>query len=295
MALYIDGVEVLDSPVFIGTPVVLDNQLFTWGTDSDGVIVLNSAGLSANEELAGVIVGTSVTRATTANSLLFSNITSDGDMAFYVNDGGNSIMLMYLDGSISQMFIDASTLATKAIDLFGNLTFQINGARVSAKNTDNNYVWGAARNTGDTLVETWRNQGATVSYFSMGSSQQFKFYSNGKAELKGIVGYGAEVDLVISSGAIAITQTYHSLIPEGGTGAGADQLDTATGGSEGDILILKPNVSAGSDVITVADGTGANTFILAGAANFTMDHIDDRLTCVHNGTEWVEISRSNNS
>ena len=72
-------------------------------------------------------------------------------------------------------------------------------------------------------------------------------------------------------------------------------MNTATGGSEGDILILKPNTSGGADTVTVVDGTGANTFILAGGANFVMDHIDDRIMFIHNGTEWVEISRSSNS
>ena len=38
-----------------------------------------------------------------------------------------------------------------------------------------------------------------------------------------------------------------------------------------------------------------DTFILAGGANFVMDHIDDRLVLLHNGTEWVELSRSANS
>ncbi len=107
--------------------------------------------------------------------------------------------------------------------------------------------------------------------------------------------YGAEADLTIASGVIAVTQTYHSIIVQGGAGGGNDQLDTATGGSEGDILILKSNTSGGSDTVTVANGTGSDTFILAGGANFVFDHIDDRLMCIHNGTEWVELSRSSNS
>ena len=111
----------------------------------------------------------------------------------------------------------------------------------------------------------------------------------------GMLNYNAEVDLTIATGDVAVTQTYHSIIVQGGGGGGNDQLDTATGGSEGDILILKPNTSGGSDTVTVADGTGSDTFILAGGASFAMDHIDDRLMCIHNGTEWVEISRSSNS
>ena len=104
--------------------------------------------------------------------------------------------------------------------------------------------------------------------------------------------YGAEVDLTIAGGVVAVTKTYHSIITQGGAD---DQLDTATGGSEGDILILKSNLSATNGIVTVANATGADAFILAGGANFVLDHIDDRLMLIHNGTEWVEISRSANS
>ncbi|KKL18632.1 hypothetical protein LCGC14_2473600, partial [marine sediment metagenome] len=117
-----------------------------------------------------------------------------------------------------------------------------------------------------------------------------------RIQLEGKVNLGAEGDLTISAGgAVAVTKTYHSIIVNGGGGSGNDQLDTATGGSEGDLLVLKANTTGGSDTVTVADGTGADTFILAGGANFVMDHVDDRLTLLHNGTEWVELSRSTNS
>ncbi len=107
--------------------------------------------------------------------------------------------------------------------------------------------------------------------------------------------YGAAGSLTIATGAITVTGTYHTLVVQGGTGTGADQLDSAAGGSEGDILILKTATSGVNDTVTVADGAGAGTFILAGGANFVMDTVDDRIMFIHNGTEWVEISRSSNS
>ena len=104
--------------------------------------------------------------------------------------------------------------------------------------------------------------------------------------------YGAEADLTIATGVIAVIQTYHSIITEG---AADDDLVTATGGSEGDILILKANASGSGGIVTVKNGTGSDTFILAGGADFLLDHIDDRIMLIHNGTEWVEFSRSSNS
>ncbi|KKN77082.1 hypothetical protein LCGC14_0364210 [marine sediment metagenome] len=81
-----------------------DNILLRLGTDGDIVLVLNSAGLSANEELTNVIVGTSVYAvAIPANSLIVSNITADGDIVFFTNTGGNSIEAMRIDASNQQV------------------------------------------------------------------------------------------------------------------------------------------------------------------------------------------------
>lgn len=113
--------------------------------------------------------------------------------------------------------------------------------------------------------------------------------------LKENIALGAAVELTIATGAITKTKTYHTITVQGGAGAGSDQLDSCAGGSEGDILILKPTTTGGSDTVTIADGTGAGTFILEAGAAFAMDHVDDRWIGIHNGTEWVEISRSTNS
>lgn len=115
------------------------------------------------------------------------------------------------------------------------------------------------------------------------------------AFLKANIALEAAIELTISGGAIAKTKAYHTITVEGGAGSGADQLDTVTGGAEGEILILKTTTSGADDTVTIANGTGADTFILAGGANFVMDHADDRIMFIHNGTEWVEISRSDNS
>ncbi len=109
------------------------------------------------------------------------------------------------------------------------------------------------------------------------------------------INLGSPGSLTIASGAVAITGPYHTLVVEGGAGSGADSLATATGGADGDLLILKTTTSGANDQVTISDGTGADTFILAGGADFVMDHLDDRLELLHNGTEWVERSRSSNS
>ncbi len=91
---------------FGGNWIITDDTLAQWGTDSDVVAVLNSAGLAANEELASVIVGTSIYPATIpANSLVFSNTTANGDMVFFTNVGGNSIEIFRIEASTRLLLI----------------------------------------------------------------------------------------------------------------------------------------------------------------------------------------------
>ena len=117
----------------------------------------------------------------------------------------------------------------------------------------------------------------------------------GDVLVSGVIRHGAAGSLTIATGVVAVTKTYHTIVVENGTGSGADALVTATGGAEGDRLILKAATTGANDQITVTNGTGSDTFILAGGADFVMDHIDDRIELIHNGTEWVELTRSDNS
>ncbi len=105
----------------------------------------------------------------------------------------------------------------------------------------------------------------------------------------GFINHGAPAARTISTGVIATGTTYITVTPQGGA---VDDLVTATSGSDGDELILRAD---GTFAVTVKDGTGAGAFILAGNTDFVMDSIDDRLHLLHNGTEWVELSRSTNS
>ena len=139
-----------------------------------------------------------------------------------------------------------------------------------------------------TVPKTWTAAVLTVADMLLHVRDNLNF-------LKANIALEAAVELTISGGAVAKTKAYHTITVEGGIGAGADQLDTVTGGAEGEILILKATTSGANDQVTIANATGADTFILAGGANFVMDTIDDRIMCIHNGTEWVEISSSNNS
>lgn len=85
-----------------------DSILFTLGTDNDIAMVNRATTLNAATSLTGVLVGTPASAATPANSLLISNVTADGDIAFFTRNaaGANSIEMVRLDASAGLVVIN---------------------------------------------------------------------------------------------------------------------------------------------------------------------------------------------
>jgi|SRR3990167_3123866 len=106
--------------------------------------------------------------------------------------------------------------------------------------------------------------------------------------------FGGDNLLTVATGAIAITDTYHSIAGEGGA---ADDLDSMTGGVDGQLLVLRP--SSDSVTITVRHNQAAasgNNIILNGNVNATLDDIDDTLVLLYDAGldtagAWIELSR----
>jgi len=73
-----------------GGQVFTDDSLLRLGTDGDQVLLNRSAALNAATALTSAIVGTPVTAAIPANSLIVSSITADGDQVFIGQTGGHS-------------------------------------------------------------------------------------------------------------------------------------------------------------------------------------------------------------
>ncbi len=86
-----------------GNTLIPDDKLFVLGTSADQVMLNRSTALNADTALTGVLTGTTAgsKQALAANSLIISNVTTDGDMAFYANMAG--------DGSFQWLRADAST------------------------------------------------------------------------------------------------------------------------------------------------------------------------------------------
>lgn len=90
--------------------------------------------------------------------------------------------------------------------------------------------------------------------------------------------------LVIASGAITVTQSYHLVDTE--ASAATDTLDTINGGNEGDIVILR-GAEAATRVVTVSNGTG-NLRLPGGSV--ALNGVNDTVTMLKVGSNWIAIS-----
>lgn len=91
--------KTLTSPIIGGDIGVNDDVSIELGTDDDSVLRHKSALLAANTALTDVLVGTPVTQALAANSLIVSNITASGDILVAANRGGASEEYFFADSS----------------------------------------------------------------------------------------------------------------------------------------------------------------------------------------------------
>ena len=109
MDLLCDGVTTLQFTT--AGSLFMDDLRFKLGTSGDDVFTHDTAGLAADADTAtaGVIIGTGQHHATAANSLIISNITSNGDILIAANEGGNSKEYLFVDGSAGVLYLGGYT------------------------------------------------------------------------------------------------------------------------------------------------------------------------------------------
>ena len=106
-------------------------------------------------------------------------------------------------------------------------------------------------------------------------------------ELDGSLNLTDSTELTISAGEITKTKSYHEIDTE--SDAATDDLDTINGGSEGDVLVLRSTNSART--VVIMDGTGN----LETNGDFSLANVNDTITLIFDGTNWLEQSRSDNT
>ncbi len=84
---------------------------------------------------------------------------------------------------------------------------------------------------------------------------------------------------------ITVTKSYHLIA---GEAAADDDLVTINGGTSGDILYIKPS----SDTVSITVKSTGN--IVTSGSDFIMDNANDIMHLLFDGTNWLEVSRSNN-
>lgn len=102
----------------------------------------------------------------------------------------------------------------------------------------------------------------------------------------GFLNLVAPTELTIATGVVTATKSFHTIDTE--SDASTDDLVTINGGTSGDVLVI--TAANGARSVVAKDGTG--NLNLAG--DFTLDNENDTLSVIYNGTDWIELSRSNN-
>lgn len=132
--------------------------------------------------------------------------------------------------------------------------------------------------TSDDLVATVNDPGGTPASRKVTLGNIFGAGLNARFSQLALA---AATELTIASGEITATQGVHKLQPESST---SDDLDTISGGSEGDILLLYLT-DAGTDTITLKHGTG-NISVLGGGDIALSEGV---AALYYNGTAWLAV------
>jgi hypothetical protein len=112
--------------------------------------------------------------------------------------------------------------------------------------------------------------------------------------IDGDVAFGAGSELTISSGVVTATHSYHHIDTE--SDAVTDDLDTINGGSvAGEILIIRAANDGRTIVVRDVSSSITGNLILSGGSNFNLNDLDDTLVLMYDGTNWLELSQSDNS
>lgn len=129
---------------------------------------------------------------------------------------------------------------------------------------------------GWTAAKTWAAELLTSADLNVHLRDNLNF-------LKSNIALGAAAELTIAAGVITKTQSYHDV--DTAADDATDDLDTINGGSEGDILILRPEHT--DRTVVVKTGTGN---ILCDA-DITLDSITEYVVLLYDGTNWQLLAK----
>jgi hypothetical protein len=189
-----------------------------------------------------------------------------------------------LSGAINN--IEDGTTTLDSVTTNGDVTVGDDGS--------GNIVAGTGNTTIGLLdtVATTINMGGAATTVDIGAATgtttiKNDLVSDGSVTVGDMLNLGTATELTIATGVITATRSYHLVDTE--LDAASDDLDTINGGTEGDILVLRPANAARTVVLK----DGADNLLLAG--DFSLDANADVIVLLFIGGFWVELTRSNNA
>lgn len=211
---------------------------------------------------------------------------------FYATVGGNSRKIQFSNLMIREA---ADILAIR--DGTDPQTLRIYNTFTDASNYERlDIFWSSnvvtiqptAAGTGTVRTLRLKSGGGNVDF------SNFLFLVNNDSSLSGHVTVGGLLrttigaELTIASGIITVGSSYIRVDTE--ADAASDDLDTISGGSNGDRLVLRASDSGRS--VVVKDNTGN----IQCAGDCTLDNIQDTIELIYDAAQaaWLEIGRSDN-
>jgi hypothetical protein len=178
-------------------------------------------------------------------------------------------------GTISNVSVTGNTITASQSSAEG-IVFRTNGVGNLISNatiTGNTFTLGAA-STGVDVVGSGTCSGITIANNN---------YSNVTTPIDTIFQLQT-----IASGVVTLTSYFNLVRIDTEGSAASDDLDTIDGGQFGQVTTFAANNTART--VVFKDGTGN----LRLAGDFSLDNTEDSITCVFNGSVWLEMSRSDN-
>ena len=246
-----------------------------FGVTADGAanattqMTLNTDGLTVGTS---VLDGSGFNLTTTAGNLAIRPDNSVGNEI--VDLIGDEIVFRDLGNTIVGRFNQASDLQLEGNDLVdvANVTRNSAGDDMTVQNLSTNV------NSDLSLIAS----GGVVN-LQAGSTGRIQALSDFR--LFDFIRY-VQGSRTILSGAITAVETNNIINTEGLVST--DDLDNINGGTDGDIVFLR--AANGANTVVVKDGTGN----LRLDGDFPLDSTDDFIKLYFNGTNWLEMSRSDN-
>jgi hypothetical protein len=273
---------------------------FSSGTGINRIDMFDGAASSITKDANGAADDFTLSLTGAQDSSLILSSAGTGADALQISASAGGIDVTISGGAAGED-IDLTTdtsinlVATEAVADQIKLSAQgtVAGNALNLATTDGGIIiaaTGAAN--GDVTVTSGDDMSLTATGTFAASGTNCTIDSSGNADFNanlntdGKFSVGTPSELTISGGVVTVTASFHNIDTE--ADAASDDLDTISGGANGQVIYIYAN-NAGRSVV-VKDGTGN----IYAAGDFTMDNNEDSMCLIYDGSNWREVSRSDN-